>query len=255
MESVITLNKNSLKMVQGLKAKHNYDEALSVCNKSLEDLKQVALNVSKDNDSIQLIAIAIGEISEIYEKKNEPQCALEYKKLQRLFLSYIKYQESLITGNPYDLDECVVDKNVLFAKLNEVQKMTIHLSDCPEEAMKQILGSLQRSKEKKVNSTLESIIHSQNEMHQNSDDIELTKFERFIDFIFIHPFFFIFSIIILLITSVLIVSKHFQTNKTISDKIQKQIKEITNHISKIQDITNNENLKKNDEFINMDYEI
>ena len=69
MEVIIKQNENSLKKVQGLKANLYYDKALVVCNKILDNLKPIALQEPDITDDIQLMAITIGEISEIYEKK------------------------------------------------------------------------------------------------------------------------------------------------------------------------------------------
>lgn len=236
MDSIILKNENSLKIAQVLKAKQSYTEALTICNKILEDLKTTALKVSDNFDAIQLMSITIGEISEIYEDKNELQCALEYKKLQRLFLSYIKYQESLLAGEPYESDEGIMNKKDLIIKLNDVQHMAVHLSNDPEEAMKQILESLQRSKERKVKNVLESISNSPKETQQNSENIELTKFELFIEFIFIHPFLFIILIIFILTTSIFLISNYFRTKKKMHGSIKDHLKEITDYISRVKDV-------------------
>lgn len=248
MDSYIEITENSLKKVQVLKARKSFDEALISCNKILDNLKPIALNISENTNALQLIAVTIGEISGIYENKNELQCSLEYKKLQRIFLSYIKSEESKLNCDTFESDECDIDKEKLIDKLNEIQNMTVHLSQNPEEAMNQILDSLQRSKEKKINSVLESLMNSsKNDANQNYDDIELTKFEKFVDFIFNHPFLFIFFIISFLLFSIFLITQHFQAKNKMPNDIEKNLKKISNYISKIKDVKdvkNPENIKK-----------
>lgn len=236
MEVIIKQNENSLKKVQGLKANLYYDKALVVCNKILDNLKPIALQEPDITDDIQLMAITIGEISEIYEKKKELQYALQYKKVQRRFLSYLKTQNSILMEEPYEMNDSIRSKKDLINKLDEIREMTISLSNKPEDAMNQILESLQRSKEKRVKSALESIVNSQNKNNKNKNDIELTKFERFIEFIFNHPI--LFALFVILVFSCLIfyITTHFRTEIEVSKKTQERIKKISNHISNFNNI-------------------
>ncbi|KAK8860437.1 hypothetical protein M9Y10_012102 [Tritrichomonas musculus] len=236
MEVIIKQNENSLKKVQGLKANLYYDKALVVCNKILDNLKPIALQEPDITDDIQLMAITIGEISEIYEKKKELQYSLQYKKVQRRFLSYLKSQNSILIEEPYEMNDSIRSKKDLINKLDEIREMTISLSNNPEDAMNQILESLQRSKEKRVKSALESIVNSQNKNDKNKNDIELTKFERFIEFIFNHPI--LFALFVILVFSCLIfyITTHFRTEIEVSKNTKERIKKISNHISNFNNI-------------------
>lgn len=247
MEVIIKQNENSLKKVQGLKANLYYDKALVVCNKILDNLKPIALQEPDVTDDIQLMAITIGEISEIYEKKKELQYALQYKKVQRHFLSYLKSQNSILMEEPYEMNDSIRSKKDLINKLDEIREMTISLSNNPEDAMNQILESLQRSKEKRVKSALESIVNSQNNNDKNKNDIELTKFERFIEFIFNHPI--LFALFVILVFSCLIfyITTHFRTKIEVSKKTKERIKKISNHISNINNIKPQQKVKNHND--------
>ena len=237
--SIISHSENSLKMVKGLIAKTNYNGAIKVCNQVIDDLKEVALNQSYDSSDIQLIAVALGELSEIYEKKEEFNLALEYTKLQKLFLSFVKWNQ--------DIDEDKYQENIrqnrikLIKKLDEIRNMNISLSTDPEEAMKQIMESLNKSKKQRINDMLESI-NQANKTERKFDDIKLNRQEKIFNFIFDHPFIIAFSIIFFLFLSVWLIMQYYSPNIGISDENKKKIMELNRFAASFEDPTKNDEI-------------
>ncbi|OHT11241.1 hypothetical protein TRFO_01202 [Tritrichomonas foetus] len=258
----LTKAENNLKMVQGLEAKHSYTEAISLCNHVLEDLKPIALHQSDDTSAIQLMAVALGEMSEIYERKGEIQRALEYKRTQHSFLDYVKIFEARVIEGDDSSDDSSDDKSTsksdekknarktkkyaknentkigLLEKLEDLQVMTISLSENPEDAMRQIMESLQRSKEKKVNQAIDQIINAKPQKKQNLNS-EISTTERCIEFIFNHPFV-IISVILLFITLVVFfISRTFRVKYEMSEASKQRLSKISEYLSKLNEVPNN----------------
>lgn len=216
---------NQLKMVKGMIAKRDYYRARQICVDVINQLREPMLQDTDKTDSIQLIAISAGEISETYEKENNLSDALKFKVLQRELLNYVKVYESMAEDIEEDIPEngnLSLSRTQLFNIIDETFKIESQLKiDDPQEAMKQILASMERAKEQKVKDAIEAICEANRNLPKKY------KIESFFELVLDHPLIFAFVIIIMLSAAVVCISNFLKPSVVISPENQNRIKDMT----------------------------
>lgn len=232
MQSVYSFCENQLKMVKGMVAKRDYSRARQTCVDVINQLREPVIQDLDKTDSIQLIAIAAGEISETYEKEENLPDALKFKRLQRELLDYVKMYESITDDLEEDIPEngnLGVTRDQLLKKVDDTFVLESHLNlDDPQEAMKQILASMERAKEQKVKNALEAIYEA------NRTPPKKKKIEQFAEFVFNHPFVFVLAIVSVLVMIVLVISDFVKPSFTISREDQDKINDMARMMEKFQ---------------------
>lgn len=138
-------------MAQGLHLKGEFQRAMEICQSVIDDIKEYC----RDDDVVQLMAVALGIMSESRESVGDVKRAVEYKKAQREFLEYIKESQA-DEEEEHEVTSPEVRKKRILRKLDSLQNMSLDPFD-PQGSMEKILKSMEKAKAQKISDAMDSL--------------------------------------------------------------------------------------------------
>ena len=146
---MLSAAENSLKMAQALQIKGEHAQAIVVCKRVIDDIKEKCEHV----DVIELISVSLGLISESLEKTDDITMAAYYKRAQRQFLDMARAIKS-----PEEDDEVMspgARRRELHAILGSLENA--RLPSDPQQAMSKIRESMENSRKQRIADMMESL--------------------------------------------------------------------------------------------------